>query len=106
MSEVVFIDNSMNVREAISDAALAFLIEASACQRRNHLTTARALFLRYASEKNDFIPFLKVHGNIILMNQKVNQLLAVNLKMQYGMSWEQVSGLLIMMEEKHLGIFL
>lgn len=29
MSEVVFIDNSMNVREAISDAALAFLIEAS-----------------------------------------------------------------------------
>lgn len=44
-----------------------FLIEASACQRRNHLTTARALFLRYASEKNDFIPFLKFekdYGNI------------------------------------------
>ncbi|KAH0802907.1 protein STABILIZED1 [Histomonas meleagridis] len=44
-----------------------FLIQASAIQRRSHIYTSRALYLRYSTETNDFIPFLKFereNGNI------------------------------------------
>lgn len=95
MSEVVFIDNSMNVREAISDAALAFLIEASG-------------EIQSETIRNTPVDTGQLKGSWKYNINESEGESTIGSELENAIWNELGTGewLLIMMEEKHLGIFL